>query len=143
MQAPPPRSILPVVVGIVLTIVLLAGLGYLAQLRRNATPNTPALTVIRPTSEPLDSPFVVEFNSSEPLELTPNGWVADAWHLHARVNGVEYMPAAAEITSSGNTYRWTLPAVPRGPVSFKLGWADQRHREVSTGSSDVVETIVR
>ena len=141
-MTPPQRPLLPVVIGIALTIVLLAGLGYLAQVRRNAAPATPTIRLVQPGAQPADSPLAIRFISSRPLELTTNGWVSGPWHLHARINGTEFMPAAAEITATDSVYTWTLPAVRRGPIALKLGWADQRHREVSTGSSDVVETTL-
>lgn len=143
MTVPPPRSLLPVFIGVALTVVLLAGLGYLAQLRRNAQPSTPTVFIISPTSAPVDSPMTIRFTSTQPLELTKNGWVAGRWHLHARINNVEYMPAAHEVVASDSTYTWTLPPVRRGPITLRLGWANQHHREVAAGSSDVVRTTVR
>jgi len=126
-----------------LTVILLFGLGYLAQVRRAAPPSTPTVRVLQPTGEAADSPLVIRFTASRPLELTTNGWVSGAWHLHARVNNASLMPAAADIARSDSVYAWTLAGIPRGPVSLKLSWADQRHREVSAGSSDVVETTLR
>jgi hypothetical protein len=144
MSAPPPRSLLPVFIGIALTAVLLAGLAYLSSVRRNARPIAPTLTILQPApGAAVDSPLVVQFTSSAPLVLTPSGWTSGTWHLHARVNQLEYMPAAAEITTLDSSYQWVLPAVPRGAASIKLGWADQRHRETSIGSSDVVRTTIR
>jgi hypothetical protein len=135
-----PKRLLPVLIGMALTVVLLAALGYLANLRRNAATAPPTLTVIAPTTEPADSPLIIQFTSSAPLELTANGWVSSQWHLHARVNDVEYMPAAAEITTDGAGYRWTIPAVGRGPLSFHLGWADQAHREIASSRTPPVQT---
>ena len=143
MTVPPSRSLLPVFIGVGLTIVFLFGLGYLANQRRNAQPATPALRVLAPGGAPVDSPLIVRFTSSRPLQLTANGWISGDWHLHARINDVEYMPAAAEISRADSSYVWTIPAVQRGPLTLKLGWADRRHRETSAGSSDVVRTILR
>jgi hypothetical protein len=126
-----------------LTVVLLAALGYLANLRRNAASSPPTLTVIAPTTEPADSPLIVEFTSTAPLELTANGWTSGHWHLHARVNDTEYMPAAAEITSDGDSYQWTISAIRRGPLSLQLGWADQAHREIASSRTPPIQTTLR
>ena len=138
-----PNRLLPVLIGMALTVVLLAALGYLANLRRNAVSSPPTLTVIAPAMAPADSPLIIRFTSTAPLELTSNGWVSSQWHLHARVNDVEYMPAAAEITTDGAGYRWTLPAVRRGPVTFHLGWADQAHREIASSRTPLVQTTLQ
>lgn len=143
MSTPPTRTLLPVFIGVGLTIVFLVGLGYLANQRRNAQPATPILRILAPTTAAVDSPLVVHFTSSRPLELSANGWISGDWHLHARINDVEYMPAAAEIIRADSAYVWTIPAVGRGPLTLKLGWADRRHRETSAGSSDVVRTEIK
>ncbi len=139
------KRILPVIIGIGLTIVLLAGLAYISQQRAKVQHlAAPALTILEPQPDAqVDSPLVIHFTSAEPIVLQPSGWGYANFHLHARVNGVEYMPAAAEITQTANGYAWSLPIVARGPVEIRLGWADQAHRELSTGASDTVRAILR
>lgn len=143
MTGPPPRTILPVIIGIALTAALLVVLGYLARLRRNAEPATPVLTILHPGPEPVDSPLIVRFASTEPLELAPTGWVSGRWHLHARVNGAEYMPAATDLVSEDSIYTWTITAARRGAVAIQLGFANEQHREILSSRTAVVSTILR
>ena len=137
-------QIFPVIIGIALTGVLLACLAYAAKLRNAAEAETaPELTITSPVrGETVDSPLVIAFTSAHPLDLMETGWGHDAFHLHASVNGIEYMPAAADISAEGRTYRWTIPA-PRGLVRFHLGWADHMHRPLQTGMTDPLEATVR
>ena len=130
------QRLLPVFIGIALTVVFLVGLAWLAQSRRNAAPLALPIEVIGPADGAVvDSPLVVRFRTRETLALHPTGWGTGRLHLHARVSNVEYMPAAAEIVPADSVFTWILPAVPRGRHTLKLGWADQRHRELSAGSS--------
>jgi hypothetical protein len=138
-----PKPLLPVFIGVALTVVLLGVLGYLAQLRRNAEPAPPALTILSPGATPADSPFTIRFESSQRLHLGTSGWASGQWHLHARVNGIEYMPAAAEVSDSGSIYRWEIPAIGRGRLSYSLGWADRAHRPVVHGRTPAIETVLR
>ncbi|HEY0672244.1 MAG TPA: hypothetical protein VGD27_08265 [Longimicrobiales bacterium] len=137
--------ILPVIIGIVLTGILLIGLGYIAKKRQSRELETiPQLTIVQPgPGEALDSPLVVRFASTRPIELKSTGWGTGTLHLHAHVNHVEHMPAAADITRADTLYLWQLPAVPRGPLILHLGWADQRHRALGTGASDSVRATLR
>lgn len=139
-----PSPVVPVAIGILLTAVLLAALGYLASQRRQAQSGPPNLTLLGPArGQVVDSPLVIRFASGAPIRLTPNGWLAGRWHLHARVNGIEHMPAAADISASDSTYDWVVPAVPRGRASVRLGWADLRHREVTGGRTNEIDIVVR
>lgn len=138
-------NITAVVIGIVLTMLLLFGLRYLA-IRRGAavSPDIPALNVIAPTENAaVDSPLVVRFSSSRPITLQPSGWGAGHFHLHARIDQAEHMPAAADIVRADSVYEWTLPAVRRGSFSVQLGWADMQHRELATGKTPPIWATVR
>jgi hypothetical protein len=139
------RRILPVIIGIGLTIILLVVLGNIAQQRRQQqAAAAPVLRVLQPRpGVSVDSPLVIQFTTTAPLALHPTGWGAGNLHLHALVNGVEYMPAAAEITRRDSLYHWTLPAVARGRLELFLGWADQRHRALQAGASDTVTAMLR
>lgn len=139
-----PSPIVPVAIGIVLTAALLIGLGYLASQRRNAPSGPPSLTLLAPAhGQVVDSPLVLRFASTLPITATPNGWLAGQWHLHARVNGIEYMPAAADISAGDTAYAWVLNAVPRGSVSIQMGWADLRHREAVSSRTAEIHVIVQ
>ena len=136
--------LLPVFIGIALTLAFLAGLAWLAQNRRNAAPLALPIDIITPADQAaVDSPLVIRFTTREPLALHPSGWGTGRLHLHARVSGIEHMPAAADIVQTDSIFIWTLTAVPRGTQSFKLGWADQRHRELSGGASPLQTVEIR
>jgi hypothetical protein len=131
------QRLLPVFIGVIV-------LAWLAQQRRNAAPLALPIELIEPLDQAaIDSPLVIRFTTREPLALRPSGWGTEKLHLHARVGGVEHMPAAAEIQQSDSIFTWTLPGVPRGTHAVRLGWADQRHRELSAGASPARTITVR
>ena len=138
------QRLLPVFIGIAFTAVFLVVLAWLAQSRRNAAPLALPIVVLAPTDGAgVDSPLVVRFQTREPLALHPTGWGTDRLHLHARVSDIEHMPAAADIVQTDSAFTWTLRAVPRGTHALRLGWADQRHRELSAGASSTLTITVR
>jgi hypothetical protein len=137
-------KILPLIIGMALTGVLLACLAYAAKLRNAAELEmAPQLTINAPAQGMvIDSPLVIRFTAAHPLDLQPTGWGHKGFHLHASVNGVEYMPAAADIVVQGGQYAWTIH-VPSGPVSFYLGWADRMHRALPQGMTDTIQAAIR
>ena len=135
---------LPVFIGVGLTVLLLIGLGYLAERRRNAAPLAQPIRIIAPAAgQAVDSPLVLRFTTSESLTLQPTGWGTERLHVHARVGGIEYMPAAADIVKQDSVFAWTLPAVPRGTHTVTLGWADLHHRELSAGRTPALTVTIR
>ena len=139
-----PNRLLPVFIGIALTAVMLIGLAYLADKRRHAAPLAQPINIIQPLDQQVvDSPLVLRFSTSEPLKLHPTGWGTDRLHLHARVGGIELMPAAAEITAADSVFSWVLPAVPRGTHTIQVGWADLHHRELAAGRAPAFSVTVR
>lgn len=144
VETRPGPNLLPVIIGIVLTIILLSGLAYISNMRRNAPTSAPQLTLVSPLeSAALDSPLVLRFTSARPITLGHSGWASANYHLHASVNGVEYMPAARDVEARNGEYLWTIPAVPRGPLRIRLGWGDQAHRAVTSGATDTVRATLR
>lgn len=140
------RKLLPIVVGMVLTGLLLATLAYLANARNEVESRAiPQLSITAPLSGAvIDSPLVIRFTSTEPIHLQPTGWGHRRLHLHAWVNGVEIMPAAADITvPEPGSYSWTLGATAPGVVRMYVGWADMSHRPITPGSSDTVNVQIR
>jgi hypothetical protein len=137
-------KILPLVIGMALTGVLLACLAYAARLRNAAELEmAPQLTINAPAQGTvIDSPLVIRFTAAHPLDLMETGWGHDNFHLHASINGVEYMPAAADIVAQGTQYAWTIQA-PRGPARFYLGWADHMHRALHKGMTDTIQATIR
>lgn len=145
MTEPQPRNLAPVVIGIALTCVLLVGLAYLANQRKAADAEpAPQLTILTPADgAALDSPLVIRFVSTRPLELKPSGWGYRSLHLHVWVDSIQLMPAASEIIADSSQYRWLLPGVSRGRKRLHLGWADQAHRPVTQGGSETVSATIR
>jgi hypothetical protein len=144
MQQSAARQIRPVLIGIGLTILMLIALGYLASQRRSAaTRQAPQLRILQPSNGPVDSPLMIHFASSRPLRRNAAGWGTDDLHLHALVNGTSHMPAAADIQSIDSVYVWTIPSAPRGNSVISLGWSDRWHRELRSGASDTIRTVIR
>lgn len=138
------QRLLPVFIGIAFTAVFLVVLAWLAQSRRNAAPLALPIEVLAPPDGAVvDSPLIVRFRTREPLALQPTGWGTQRLHVHARVSNIEHMPAAADIVQTDSVFTWTLRTVPRGTHPLKLGWADQRHRELSAGASTTHTITVR
>jgi hypothetical protein len=138
-------KIMPVVIGIALTCVLLACLAYAAKLRNAAESQmAPQLTITGPSQGAVtDSPLVIRFTAGHPLDLMPTGWGHDNFHLHASINGVEYMPAAADIIAQDQQYAWTIPTAPRGEINLYLGWADHMHRALQKGMTDTIRATLK
>jgi hypothetical protein len=139
-------NFMPVIIGMALTCVLLAALGYVANRRgkvRHEPP--PSLSVITPTTGmAVDSPVLVRFTTGQQLDLRASGWGHDTYHLHAVVNGVEIMPAAADIVPADSAiYAWTLSGVSRGSTTIYLAWADHAHRPLRQGASDTIQVTIR
>jgi hypothetical protein len=142
--APQGAKLLPVIIGIGLTIILLSALAYISNMRRNAPTSAPQLTLVAPLNgNAVDSPLVLRFTSERPVKLGHTGWASANYHLHAHVNGIEHMPAARDIEEHAGIYVWTLPTVPRGPLHIRMGWADQAHRAVSRGATDTIHAALR
>lgn len=121
---------------------VILGLGYWVGKRQAGLPSgarAPAeIVLVSPTSgDSLAGPGVtIEFRTAAQLRLTPRGWMAGPWHLHAYVDGVEHMPAAASIEAlDGDGFRWRLPDVASGPRRLRLAWASEQHATLGTGAS--------
>jgi hypothetical protein len=141
-EASTARRLFPVFIGIGLTILFLIGLAYLADRRRIAEPVIQSIDLLEPASgAAVDSPLVVRFATTAPLALSDRGWGTRQLHLHARVDGVEHMPAPADIIREDSVFVWTLPVVRKGPHTLRIGWANLAHRELSTGAAEVDFTL--
>lgn len=145
MNQPESHKVIPVVIGIALTAVLLGFVAYIANVRRQAEAlAVPQLAILSPDAgAAVDSPLVIRFTAEQPLELNSTGWGYRTLHLHAWVNGVQYMPAAADIVrSDSSAYLWTLP-LGRGTLDLSLAWADQAHRPLTAGASETIQLRLR
>lgn len=92
----------------------------------------------------LEGPVELVFTASgADLEPNPTGWGAEGFHVHADIDGVERMPAMADIRRTGDRYTWTLADPPTGEVTVRLVWSDARHRPVAEGASDAVTVVIQ
>ena len=83
----------------------------------------------------------VRFTSAQPIELRASGWGTGRLHLHAWVDGVEHMPAAADIRAlDGNTYVWTLSNIQPSMTRLRLylAWSDAAHRPLPASATDTI-----
>ena len=144
-DAPPRRSIAPLLLGFGLTSALLLVIGYAASQRRAATLEPPPITIATPSpGAVIGTPLIVRFETARPIALRSSGWGFQRFHLHAWINGIEYMPAAADIRPiDQHTYEWTFAGIQPGSAELQLAWSDQAHRKWPSGSSAVVSFRIR
>ena len=104
----------------------------------------PQLELISPVhNDTIDAPFAVTFSTDARLVKAPEGWRAGRLHLHARLDGVEHMPAAADVEAMGdNRFVWNFPGIGAGPHQVKLLWSDPEHRPLAEGASESVEFLI-
>lgn len=141
MTEPQRANLIPLIIGMALTGLLLATLAYLARMRNaEEAVAVPELAITAPVDGAVtDSPLILRFTSTQPLELLATGWGYRRFHLHASVGGVEHMPAAADIQAVGpGMYQWTLQTGTPGQHRIYLGWADMSHRAITPGASDTI-----
>ena len=141
---PDPRpSLLPVVLGFVFAGILLLAVSFWATSRQNnpVVETPPSLTLLSPAGDTAakDS-LTVRFKTGVPLRLGPAGWAAGRFHLHALLDSVELMPAAADIhhTPEGS-YSWTI--TPLRPGSFQLIWALPNHTRLTENATQPIRLL--
>jgi hypothetical protein len=130
-------SLLPAIIGISIAGALVLVLGFWIAGRPPAGDRRPDVRILAPSSDTTsDGRLLLEFETSQPLELQPTGWGTGRFHLHALVNGVERMPAANDIQARprGN-YSWLLSDLPDSAV-VQLVWALPSHQRLTEGSSE-------
>lgn len=112
----------------------------------SAPDDVPALAVRQPADGvrvPIGVPVEVVFTSEREIRPMPGGWGTDSLHLHLRVGGVEYMPAAGDIQRLPNGfYRWSFGPLDEGLHVLRLFWSDTQHRPLTEGSSRGVRIVV-
>ena len=137
-----PRIILLLVAG---AILLAIGLWTGGNGGSQAPTFAPApLAILEPAdSGSVDAPLDVTFSTEAPLHLTPAGWQADGYHLHALLDGAQIMPGALDIRALGEgRYRWRLKDVGPGGHDIRLVWARADHHAIPEGASaDVPFTV--
>ena len=131
-------SLLPAIIGISLAGALILVLGFWVSRRQPADDRQPEVHLLSPGSDTTTNGSVrLQFQTTRPLALQPTGWGAGRFHLHALVNGVERMPAAADIQSlPGGDYQWLLSDLPDS-AQVQLVWALPSHQRLTEGASAI------
>lgn len=103
------------------------------------------LRILTPaTGDSLHNPVTITFVTRAPLRLdSALGWVAGELHLHAMADGVEIMPAAADIAPAADAgFRWQLPDLPTGTRRIHLTWAGRHHGNLGGATDTLLLHIV-
>jgi hypothetical protein len=112
----------------------------------STAPAAPAqLTIVDPVdSAEVAAPLEVTFSTTAPLHLTPTGWQATRYHLHALIDGTSVMPGALDLHDLGEGhFRWRIKGMAPGSHTLRLVWARPDHRAIPEGASDEVEFELR
>lgn len=141
-----PRIILLLVAGAILLAIGLWTGGNGGNGRPAAPTAAPApLVIVEPgDSAEVSAPLDVTFTTDAPLRLTPAGWQASHYHLHALLDGASVMPGALDIRALGEQhFRWRIKTVDAGPHTLRLVWARPDHRAIPEGASEEVSFQVK
>lgn len=105
----------------------------------------PAIELLHPVAgASVAGPLAVLFRVESELVRQPSGWGVDGLHLHLQLDGLELMPAPADVEAMpGGAFRWTVGPLEPGPHSLRLFWSDGAHQPVEGGESRTVDIRVR
>ncbi len=103
------------------------------------------LVLVSPVDgDAVSGPVELVFTASgADLAPNPTGWGAEGFHVHAELDGVERMPAMADIRRTDDRYAWMLADPPAGEITVRLLWSDSRHRPVPDGASEAVTVTIQ
>jgi len=134
-----------VVLGLTLLFLGFWAAGLDRDPERFAAKPAPPITILEPADgDTVGTDITLVFETPAPLRLTPSGWLAGRLHVHANVNGVELMPAAADMEEVGkNRFAWRLLPQRPGPATIRMEWATPDHRAVEAGGSPEIRVFVR
>ena len=141
-----PSGLAPTIFGILLAGLAVLTIGMWVGGRDSGGDDAlPQLELVAPADgDTIDAPFAVTFGTDARLVKAPEGWRAGRLHLHARIDGVEHMPAAADVEVLGDgRFIWRIPGIGAGMHEVKLLWSDPEHRPLEDGASDSVEFLIR
>jgi len=107
--------------------------------------DAPVLELVQPkhgiTVQTENLPVV--FRVEGELRQSAGGWGLDSLHLHLSFDGVELMPAPADIEPlPGGLYRWTLAKPEPGLHTLRLLWSGPDHRAIRGAESRTVQVRV-
>jgi len=136
-------SLLPVVLGFAFAGILLLAVSFWAARRQKNPPaeTPPALTLLSPVRDTVPGEtLTIRFQTGAPLRLGPAGWAAGHFHLHALLDSVELMPAAADIRQTPEgSYTWTI--TPVRPGTFQLIWALPNHTGLTENATQPIRLL--
>lgn len=105
----------------------------------------PTLQIVSPSEgDSIRGPLTVVFRVPGEMEMQPGGWGIGDRHLHLELDGVELMPAAADIERLGEgEYRWTVGMPTTGSHTLRLLWSGLDHRPIEETATAPVRVEVR
>lgn len=105
----------------------------------------PALEMVSPSQgDSVRGPLLVVFRVPGEMEMRPGGWGVGDYHVHLALDGVELMPAAADIERLGEwEYRWTVGMPAPGSHTLRLLWSGLDHRPIEETATPPVRVEVR
>jgi hypothetical protein len=105
----------------------------------------PQITLVAPASgEQVSGRVPVVFQLPLRLQQGAGGWHVGQFHMHASIDGAEFMPGPADIQPVGTyQYQWTFPPLPPGSRTVRLFWSGPDHRPLPEGASAPVTVEVR
>jgi hypothetical protein len=105
----------------------------------------PAILLLSPESgASVDTPLELTFRVPVRIGPSPAGWGTGGHHLHAEIDGREFMPGPGDIRQlESGTYRWTVQGVRPGSSAVRLFWSDRTHQPLSEGATPPVLLNIR
>jgi hypothetical protein len=112
----------------------------------DATPGTiPTLELVYPApNATVENPLELRFRSDATLTAMPGGWGVRGLHLHAEIDGVEFMPSAADLRRlQDGSYQWALGRLQPGTRTLRIFWSDSAHRPLTEGATPHIRIQLR
>ncbi|MQA90770.1 MAG: hypothetical protein GEU90_11105 [Gemmatimonas sp.] len=105
----------------------------------------PQLQLLAPSrGDTVPAPIGLQFSSPVPLTNQPGGWGAKGFHLHAEIDGREWMPGPSDIRRQADgSYAWAVAKLSPGDHSLRIVWSDADHMPVTGGGTKQAPIVVR
>lgn len=139
-----PDSVLGTLGGVMMLLALFVLLQSVISGGDGVAPPAPLLAIVSPTDgSVVDGPLVVQFDVQATMQAQAGGWGVGGYHLHLHLDGLELMPAPADLRPGASGYQWVVGPLEAGTHRMQLYWADEHHRRVEEGASEVVVVEAR
>jgi hypothetical protein len=104
----------------------------------------PVVEIVAPADGAvLSGPLEVVFRVPARLSMRPGGWGVGDFHLHLSLDGVELMPATADLEPVGEgEYRWRVGRLEPGTHPLHLLWSGRDHRPLPETRTATVRVTV-